>query len=61
MESANSTTSDNNSNKLSLFDELGIFFLSVFGFYSTLYICTKLYVKRKRSRSISDADINTIV
>ena len=37
-----------------MYEEIGIFFAGVFGFFSILYCTTKCYVKRKRSKSISD-------
>ena len=37
-----------------MYEEIPIFFAGVAAFFSLLYIITKCYVKRKRSKSVSD-------
>ena len=44
-----------------MYEEIPIFFGGVAAFFSILYITTKCYIKRKRSKSVSDETEATIV
>ena len=52
----NSTNISDYGTPLTLLDDICIFFAVLFGFYGILYACSKMYITRKRSRSISDSD-----